>query len=672
MRRGIPFLLGLLSLSACKSNVVTEQGVLVTVSNPSGVAGIVRLSVTVSNGGTGDTLTFPATAQTTPIVFPTSFSVNVPASRSGEVDMAIRGLNGSGATVANATTFAVLQEGTFVPATAALQPGGMVGTGGASGSGGAVTSDGALGTGGMAGTGGVTGGSVGSGGVSRTDDGGGSGAGGAIASGGVAGAVGAGGSGGALGTGGSVGSGGVAGSDLAGGTVPDAAIASGGFVGAGGAIGNGGAVGAGGRTGAGGGGGTVSDVAIGSGGSPVAGGVTTSGGAIGSGGAPGTGGAVFLGGAPGAGGMGSDAIASSGGVPGTGGMGSDAIASSGGVPGTGGATSSDVPIAPSLGPCDIYQAANSPCVAAHSTIRRLLSTYTGPLYQVRVGGSNTGTGGTTTDIGFGADGFADSAAQDAACGTSACTISTIYDQSGQGNHLAHTLAGGSAKAATDLEADAKALKVTFGGHTVYGLHIHGDPNGIGYRNNNVTGTATGDNPETEYAVMSADYFNGGCCFEYGNMETNTHDNGEGTAEAIYFGNCTFWGKGSGNGPWVMGDLENGLWAGNSTPYAGNTSIPATYTYVTAMLKGGEATSNHWTIKAGNAQSGTLTTMFDGPRPSTRYNPMRKEGAIGLGTGGDNSNGGQGNFFEGVMTATYSTDAADDAVQANIVAAGYGK
>ena len=193
MRRGIPFLLGLLSLSACKSNVVTEQGVLVTVSNPSGVAGIVRLSVTVSNGGTGDTLTFPATAQTTPIVFPTSFSVNVPASRSGEVDMAIRGLNGSGATVANATTFAVLQEGTFVPATAALQPGGMVGTGGASGSGGAVTSDGALGTGGMAGTGGVTGGSVGSGGVSRTDDGGGSVAGGAIASGGVDGAVGAGG-----------------------------------------------------------------------------------------------------------------------------------------------------------------------------------------------------------------------------------------------------------------------------------------------------------------------------------------------------------------------------------------------------------------------------------------------------------------------------------------------
>jgi hypothetical protein len=52
--------------------------------------------------------------------------------------------------------------------------------------------------------------------------------------------------------------------------------------------------------------------------------------------------------------------------------------------------------------------------------------------------------------------------------------------------------------------------------------------------------------------------------------------------------------------------------------------------------------------------------------------MRLEGAIILGTGGDNSNGGQGYFFEGVMTNHYSSDAADDAIQANIVAAGYGK
>jgi hypothetical protein len=46
--------------------------------------------------------------------------------------------------------------------------------------------------------------------------------------------------------------------------------------------------------------------------------------------------------------------------------------------------------------------------------------------------------------------------------------------------------------------------------------------------------------------------------------------------------------------------------------------------------------------------------------------MKKEGAIVLGIGGDNSNQGQGNFFEGVMTAHYASEAADNAVQANIV------
>ena len=66
-------------------------------------------------------------------------------------------------------------------------------------------------------------------------------------------------------------------------------------------------------------------------------------------------------------------------------------------------------------------------------------------------------------------------------------------------------------------------------------------------------------------VVAGTYSNGGCCFDYGNMETNSRDDGEGTMEAVYFGNCIIWGKGAGNGPWVMGDLENGLWAGNVQP-----------------------------------------------------------------------------------------------------------
>src|SRR4051812_13503202 len=35
------------------------------------------------------------------------------------------------------------------------------------------------------------------------------------------------------------------------------------------------------------------------------------------------------------------------------------------------------------GPCDIYAAAGTPCVAAHSTTRALYASYDGPLYQVK-------------------------------------------------------------------------------------------------------------------------------------------------------------------------------------------------------------------------------------------------------------------------------------------------
>jgi len=307
------------------------------------------------------------------------------------------------------------------------------------------------------------------------------------------------------------------------------------------------------------------------------------------------------------------------------------------------------------GPCDIYAEDGGPCVAAHSMVRALYATYSGPLYQVKK------TDGTTKDIGvLAAGGLANSADQDSFCGVDACTISIIYDQSGLGNHLTKAPAG-MAKTTPDNEANAKALPAMFGGQKVYGVHI---VPGVGYRNNTACGTAVCDDAETEYMVVAGDFFNGGCCFDYGNMERNSRDNGEGTMEAVYFGKCTIWGKGDADGPWVMGDLENGLWAGSSSPFTDNK--PVTWKYVTGMVKGGAAGSNHWTIKEGDATSGPLIVPFTGQRPSARYNPMRKEGAIGLGTGGDNSNAAQGNWFEGVMTAHYSSDMADDAVQASIV------
>ena len=337
---------------------------------------------------------------------------------------------------------------------------------------------------------------------------------------------------------------------------------------------------------------------------------TGTGGAPGSGGGTATGGGTASGGSTGSGG-------SSTGSGGGGGCGDPTINSQATGPGTAaGATQ---------GPCDIYAADNGPCVAAHSTVRALYGAYSGPLYQVRK------TDCTFKDIfPVSAGGLAKASDQDTFCGSDACTISVIYDQSGKGNHLTRAPVS-MRKPTPGNEANAKAVQITVGGQTAYGVHI---VTGVGYRNNDAKGTATGDNPETEYMVASATVYNSACCFDYGNMETTSRDDGEGTMEAVYFGNCTVWNKGAGNGPWVMGDLENGLWAGNTAEYANNTSLPSSYSYVTGMVKGGAAGANKWTIKVGDAQTGNLMTPFDGQRPSAAYNPMRKEGAIGLGTGGD--------------------------------------
>jgi len=215
----------------------------------------------------------------------------------------------------------------------------------------------------------------------------------------------------------------------------------------------------------------------------------------------------------------------------------------------------------------------------------------------------------------------------------------------------------------DLPVNASRLRTTLNGQSVYAAYFEG---GMGYRNDTTSGVATGNDPETLYMVTSGTHYNGGCCFDYGNAETNNHDDGAGTMECVYFGNCGVWGHGTGNGPWVMADLENGLWAGNER--LNPNYPPVQHAFIVGMVKGG---TNGFAIKVSDATSGAFSTMYDGPRPNG-YQPMKKQGAIILGIGGDNSNGATGTFFEGVMTQGYTSDATDDAVQANIVAAGYGK
>src|SRR5580693_1589965 len=312
---------------------------------------------------------------------------------------------------------------------------------------------------------------------------------------------------------------------------------------------------------------------------------------------------------------------------------------------------------PTRGPCDIYAAAGTPCVAAHCTTRALYAAYNGPLYQVK----RASDGATTNVSPLSAGGYANSATQDSFCANTYCTITEIYDQSGNGNNLTDAPAGGAA-GGPDILANAAAAPTTAAGHKVYGVFI--SP-GMGYRDDSTKNIATGDAAEGEYAVLDGTHSNNGCCFDYGNAETNNDDDGAGAMEAIYFGTETTWGTGSGSGPWIMADMENGLFSGQGAKL--NSAAPTIADrFTTAMVEG---ESNQWAILGGNAQSGSLFTGYSGVRPSG-YNPMHKQGAIILGIGGDNSKSSAGTFYEGVMTSGYPSASTEAAVQANIVAAGY--
>jgi hypothetical protein len=325
------------------------------------------------------------------------------------------------------------------------------------------------------------------------------------------------------------------------------------------------------------------------------------------------------------------------------------------------------------GPCDIYAAAHTPCVAAHSTTRALYASYNGPLYQLkRASDSKTLDIGIVQPMSSVAGGYANAAVQDSFCANTVCVINRIYDQSGNGNDLLQAAPGtfkGPAPGGFDTQPIADMAPITIDGHKAYGIFIMP---GMGLRNNNAKGIAVNDEPEGIYYVVDGTHFDSGCCFDYGNSSTNGRAVGTGTMETTYFGTSTAWGRGDGPGPWIMSDMEAGLFSGYDAKQ--NTADPtvASWRFVTAVVDGGGG--DRWDLRGGNAQSGELTTIYSGKRPAAKrsggYFPMDKQGGILLGTGGDNGNGSAGTFYEGVITSGYPTIATTDAVQANVVAARY--
>jgi len=344
--------------------------------------------------------------------------------------------------------------------------------------------------------------------------------------------------------------------------------------------------------------------------------------------------------------------------------------STAGMPGTGGGGSTNR----GQGPCDIYAGASTPCGAAYSMVRALSSKYAGFLYQVRnmSSSTNTGTGGMTQDIGMTADGYADSAAQDKFCMGSTCTVSKIYDQSGNGNDLVRGSAGptgnGTRSGENDYESTATKLSITAGGHKVYALYM---AQYEGYRTAlNVTGKglATGNKDQGIYELVDGTHFGTACCWDFGSVSPDP--NKYVTMNTVFFGKG-FWGSGAGSAPWFMGDFEGGVWAGGTSATPGNNTMNPSMSGVDFALGILHTPVGKYALRMANLATATdLTTAYDGAIVSGKT--WGNAGGITLGVGGDNSNNSWGTFFEGAVTNGSPTNATDLAVMKNIQAVGYKK
>jgi non-reducing end alpha-L-arabinofuranosidase len=428
--------------------------------------------------------------------------------------------------------------------------------------------------------------------------------------------------------------------------------------------------------------------------SPGAGGSSGGGGGSGKGGGPGSGGSTNVG-SGGVTGTGTGGNSSGGGQTGQGGSnrdaGRDVPSGNGGAaggpgtggtnPGTGGGGGS---VNPGDGPCDVYAAGSpaTPCVAAYSMVRALSKSYKGPLFQVRAGSSsknNTMSGGTTKDIGMLTDGFQDIEAVDAACGTTYCTVSVLYDQSGNGNDLKRApkgnTSGGANGALDDYESIATKGQVTAGGHKVYSLYmavIEGYRTQLNVKGKNMP---LGSAAEGIYEVADGTHSGSPCCWDFGNVTTDPTKYG--VMNTLFFG-IAYWGKGAGSGPWFMADFEAGVWAGgskiNDPGWGGlNDSHPANpnnpslkVPFAFGILK---TQSSGWSLKMADVASASdVTVAYEGGLPKA----MDNLGGIVLGVGGDNSNNSYGTFYEGAIVAGFPSAATDTAVFKNVKAVGYSK
>ena len=314
-------------------------------------------------------------------------------------------------------------------------------------------------------------------------------------------------------------------------------------------------------------------------------------------------------------------------------------------------------------PCDVFASGGQTCAAAYSTVRALSAGYSGPLYQV-----TRQSDGTTSDIGLlSTGGYANAAAQDSFCANTVCTITKIYDQSGNHSDLGLGPAGSSGSA--NIAARADALPVTVNGHKAYGVRITAK---VGYRyipstaGSPAPGMAVNGQPESMYEVASGTDATDHCCFDFGNMETSATDTGAGHMDALIISTWCGVSPCTGKGPWVQADMENGVYMGNGSS-ANPSNVSENSKFITAVLRNDG--QSQFALDGGDATGSSLTSLYSGALPSG-YSPMHQEGGIGLGVGGDQSDMAPGAFFEGAIVSGYASNSTIASVQTNIASASY--
>lgn len=294
-------------------------------------------------------------------------------------------------------------------------------------------------------------------------------------------------------------------------------------------------------------------------------------------------------------------------------------------------------------PGDLFNTSGVTVVAAHSIARKLFASYSGKLFQVKRASDST-----TLDVGVLDGGFADVATLATFLLGTTGKVTTIYDQTGNANHLPQ---------ATGANQGTVNIRYTSLGRPI---PVVSCLSGHFYRNrSSTTHIPTGSNPTTQYMVVTNALYPNPGIGQYGNMETTVADTGTGHMFALAWsiGDTGFTNPGP--GPYVGVDFENGI-------SDGETLSPTEWADFIVVLSKVQTSSPQWVLKGGAAGANNLPTIYSNTLPSfvSGAGGMHLEGGISLGEGGDGSPAPV-EFVEGVITAGFTSDAADNAVQSNL-------